>query len=342
MKNLVPLLVIVGILTFVAVKAKSYIFKFIRIKQTTEQSFEGKLPGGLSTHGLGRYLRAGRNEKSTELESSSFPKICTGYLTTVRALNLLAYTDTSFNVTYGNLPPVPNGCTFVDEAVAAAETDYIKKCFMTNPVQADVINDACVQTIFNLRSSVTRMLHARTPVNDEEDLIDLSELLYFELSKESMNVARVDQILERILDLSPRVEGAEKLLILNAVNEKQWAKAIEALKELKKNHESDFSINELQALVETRGFESRPTLAYAEALLKKDSTSAFATFLMAFSKWKSNDHEDSYELIRKTIALAPGNLKYPQVLQQLIQPGAGDEVFLKALDLQVSKDAFNR
>jgi tetratricopeptide (TPR) repeat protein len=325
-KRIIPVLCILGVFVWGGIKLKKGFTKLMNTDVTTQRVEGGSFANGLSRGGFAQYLRAAKS-MNAEIGLSAISKECYTYVNAVENLDLMAFRDsTSFRVTYQQLTEPTSTCSLTDDLIASAEKDYLSQCFLNNPTKTDLISEPCAQAIFALRSSMTRMLLKNKKVSELEAPEKLTDLLYFEVlltqqgaDSPAMNMKRVEEIIDRLLEINPNLKSARRvkffIVTQNTIAEAKtktlkdqdeiWGKLKADLEDSKKSNGLDDGAQELDALIQTRGFDPSLTLKYSSDLLAANPNSAWAMLLSAYGHWKNDDHEDAFKEVKKATELDP-------------------------------------
>ena len=121
-----------------------------------------------------------------------------------------------------------------------------------------------------------------------------------------------------------------------------WNDASEALVRFKKIQPNHFSNADTVAAIESRGFQGKLLLPYSVSLLEKNPNDSRAFFLKAFALWKLNEHEDSFQALKKAVDLDSKEDRYQKVLQKISLAGADEDVFRNQMELSLSRYDFDR
>jgi len=363
LKRIIPLCCILAVFVWGGIKIKKGFTHLMKTDVVTHADLVASLPMGLTRMGFGQYLRTGKTF-GNEIIQSGITTECEPYVTAIETLDLASYKDSSFRVSYQQLPDPNTNCSITDERVVASEKNYLTKCLSNNPTKTDTLTEACVQSVFSLRSAMTRVLEKNKKLSEIDSLAKLTDLVYSDVftaanggaDTDPLDLKRVEAIAEQMSNLDSNFRGAKRLkvyvLAQNAIHqspsktlkeqEEIWARVGHELDSLKLAGGGEDGIEGLDAAIQTRGFDPTLTLKYASELLVKTPTSGWGMFLQAYGHWKNDDHEDAFKELQKAVELDPKDEIYQRVLSQISRPGAGEEAFWPALKFNLVPQDFDK
>jgi hypothetical protein len=361
LKRIIPLLCLVGVFVWGGLKLKKGFTKVMSTNALSVEDAVGTLPPNLNPAGLGRYLRLPK-DVTAELAASQISKECEPFIKGVEGLDLINFKDPIFKVTFDRLVQASPACVMTDEGVTPFEKEYLAKCFLSNPAQADLLSEPCVYSIYALRGAMTRLLEKNKKLSEMDSPGKLTDLLYAEVSLSTLpdagplNLARVGALADRLVELNPNLLPARRVqffvLAQKTIQEapkktlkeqdELWGKLSKAFEENRAADHLDEGEPALSTLIQTRGFNPALTLQYADEQLAKNPNDAWAVMLTAYGHWKNGETEEAFKEVSKAVELDPKNEDFRKVMAGLTAVGAGEEAFLPALKFTLIAQDFDK
>ena len=305
------------------------------------------------------FLLSEKNLAVSWLQSSPLEPECKAFAEKVESLELNGYQDKkgSHFLFYRDLPKVMGSCSIDSEDYQWAEKNYYQKCFSNNPSSLSGVEKPCLEALLLLRATVTAVLYSRhtdAELNGAPEIADLLYLAWILPSQKGGGIRfeKLNQFSARMIDLESGVKLPYKAKFIARLDEwpafkqrhplmeqqKFWAEMNDLALELKGVQTEVYS-NMLIA-VETHGFEPSLLSRYAAQLAGTKSNLAKAEFLKALALWKLTQVEDSLNAVVSAMRLEPENRVYREAFQSLSVAGAGEEVFLSALKVDLTAEDF--
>jgi hypothetical protein len=98
---------------------------------------------------------------------------------------------------------------------------------------------------------------------------------------------------------------------------------------------SSGDLKNMELVLDTRGFEPTQLKKVADALAGAPGQAAKRTLLTAFYHWKQAEAAAALEQIEAGIRSQPEEKLFPEMFKELSAPGAGEEVFMRALNVDL-------
>jgi hypothetical protein len=217
-----------------------------------------------------------------------------------------------------------------------------------------------VKSIILLRATLTKTVLMTDPNRlTKAGKEELTDLVYasVELSAgmgEAPAFGEVREVSEKLNEKLPGVRLLQKALFVARINLWKVYKDTMTYPEQSRFWEENKALLErgrilglpekdlksMEFALETRGFEPALVKKHADQLKGSAESEARKAFLTAFQMWRQAEAGTAMEQIRNAIQLAPNDPVYLEVFRELSVPGAGEEVFLKVLNVDLSPADF--
>jgi hypothetical protein len=361
-KRVIPLLALLAVFVWGGIKLKKGFTALMATDVHKVEDSVGSLPLNLNRSGFAQYVRQPK-VMTEEIKLSGISKECEAYVNAIEGIDLTFHKDSSFHLSYQQLTEPTSGCSLTDDRVALNEKDYLSKCFLINPTRSDTPVDGCIQSIYVLRSSMTRMLERNKKISEIETLGKLTDLLYSDVmasvsptDPQPLDMVRAESIVDQMLELNSGLKAAKRAkyvmlarkTIIQATTktlkdqETLWDDLHTQYAKLRNQGAFDEGSVELDAMIETHGYNPALTLRYGSDILAKSPNSAWGELLIAYGHWKADDQEAAFKEVRKVVELDPKNEDYQRLLNQLTQSGVGEEAFVPVLKSTLVPQDFDK
>jgi hypothetical protein len=99
-------------------------------------------------------------------------------------------------------------------------------------------------------------------------------------------------------------------------------------------------LKNMELVLETRGFEPTQLKKVADSLAGSNENAAKRSLLTAFYHWKQAEVAAALEQIEAAIRTQPEEKIFPAMFKELSVPGAGEEIFMRALNVDLAPADF--
>lgn len=308
--------------------------------------------------GTGKYLRAPRPEFVADIQKTmAISLACKPYASEIQKLDLLQMMKDRATVSYQMLPALPRDCQFQDKRTAAALKSFLERC-QPKERASEPITEECSSHLFMLRAALTRQLYSDRVLGDIDDLRVLTDMMFAEFvppqEGEMPNYQDAKKVSERMLEIDPQLFVAAKVssfvdVIDGLVRKSQgqaspqfWEQAQKTLDRAKTLNPNDPALAEVEAAIETQGFDPTLTQSYIERVHQQGRESGSSWYLKAYTEWKLGKPDDARASLKRAIALSPGNSQYAQTMVAIDQEGANSESFQGILSFGIDSKDFER
>lgn len=253
-----------------------------------------------------------------------------------------------------DLPRIGSDCDLTDPDLKWASQNYFDSCFASNPSSLAGPDERCLRGLIWMRAAVTRSLlsdPAKWDSAGKEELADvlLAATLIPKGRGSPSAFGEVRQVAERLELKYPAMALTQKALFVARVNlwkvyletlnyteqAKFWEEMKGILLRAKELGVSPADIKNMELFLETRGFEPTQLKKVADGLAGTPANAAKRTLLTAFYHWKQAEAAAALEQIEAGIRSQPEEKLFPALFKELSVPGAGEEVFLRALNVEL-------
>ncbi len=253
-----------------------------------------------------------------------------------------------------DLPRMGSDCELTDPDLKWASQNYFESCFATNPSSLAAPEEKCMRALVWMRAAVTRSFLSDPSKFDSLEKEELADLLLASVFVPKGRGAvpaygEIREVAERLDKKYPSVPLVQKAVFVARVN--LWKVYRETLtypeqakfwEEMKSIHlrARDLGLNSrdlknMELVLETRGFEPTRLKKVADSLAGSAENAAKRSLLTSFYHWKQAEAAAALEQIEAAIRTQPEEKIFPAIFRELSVPGAGEEIFMKALNVDL-------
>jgi tetratricopeptide (TPR) repeat protein len=314
---------------------------------------------GPTARTTGQFLRASRPEIVSEvMVSLAINPQCRNYVADLERLDLASKVQGHYALTYQQLPVKTEDCAFNDPSLVAVVNSLNVKCRpLVSPGES--ISENCAAALFMTRAAMTKQLYATRTLSSITDMKVLTDLMFAEFStlnnQTLPDLKRAKAVADRMLDLNPNLYVAAKVVafaeVIDGLNLKarkpsmtpeEWTSARHAVARAKELNPHDESLMDAQMLVETRGFEPKLAVSFAEQLIADNGANPKAYYIKAYALWKLGDRRNALANLKQATTLAPDNRHYSQTYAEASRPNARADAFKGSITFGVDAKDFDK
>lgn len=344
-----------------APKLKAFFEKMRHSTQASLEQQHDKTLGISNEHGFGKYLKSARSGyRATFEKDDGIPKECLNFFDELQRIDFFSEGKNIEHFTYQLLPQSPEGCRGeLIRGFTNAHDEFLKNCSPKDQNLSEHLSRECEHAVFMLRAAVTRLALKDKAIKDINDLSQLTDLMFSELtgvfneSKSGPAFGRLKDISQKMLELDPKLFAAHKMNVTSNLIEgfmsKQsnqdasdsWKNAEEALKKAYELRPNDEMLNDAAIAVQTKGFDPELTKQVADKMTHENPEQDRGWYLLSYSQWKQGDRASSITNLKRAISLAPSNLDYPGILEEITSASANEDSFKTAFKIEIDDGDFN-
>lgn len=258
-----------------------------------------------------------------------------------------------------DLPRLSGECELTDPDLKWVNQHYFESCFAGNPSSLAAPDARCLRALVWTRAAVTRHVLAEPAQLDHLEKEELADIL---LASSLVPAGRgatppfgeIREVAERLERKYPGMALTQKALFMARVNlwkvyrenlsypdqARFWEEMKGIFVRAKELGVAPQDQKNMELALETRGFEPSLIKKVADSLEGSPSSAAKRSLLTAFYHWKQAEAALALEQIEAAIRTQPEEKIFPAIFKELSVTGAGEEVFLKALNVNLSPGDF--
>ncbi len=258
-----------------------------------------------------------------------------------------------------DLPRFGSDCELTDPDLRWAAQNYFESCFAPNPSSLAAPEARCLRSLVWIRAAVTRYFlsePSRLELLEKEELADLVLASVFVPKARGAipSYGEVRELAERLDRKYPWMPLMQKVLFVARAN--LWKLYRESLsypeqakfwEEMRVIYRRALDLGlpskdlkNMELVLETRGFEPTQLKKVADSLEGSSENAAKRSLLMALYHWKQADAAIALGHIEAAIRTQPEEKVFLTLFKELSVPGAGEEVFMRALNVDLDPTDF--
>ncbi len=316
---------------------------------------------GGETRKITALLYASKPQLNAILQTSVVIPACKTFFEKLAALELNGHDETGgpHYLFVKDLPRVGADCELTDPDLKWASQNYFESCFASNPSTLAAPDARCFRSLVWIRAAVTRHFLSEPSKLDSLEKEELADLLLASVFVPKGRGAipaygEIREVAERLDKKHPSMPLIQKVLFVARAN--LWKVYRESLtypeqakfwEDMKGIHLRGRDLGlppgdlkNMELVLETRGFEPSQIKKLVDSLAGSPENAAKRSLLTAFYHWKQAEAAAALEQIEAAIRTQPGEKIFPALFKELSVSGAGEEVFMRALNVDLDPTDF--